>query len=850
MPSHPPSPRCCAAAPVVRGPRLAGWLAVLALGLVALAAGRARAEDGVDPLRERLLRARTPGEREGALRLVLARPAEQVGAVLGPLFSRPELGAGHEVLVAAAKRLAEAAPAGAVGGRPAPVLLADSIFLRVASDPGFVAPLRDALAVDPLTEQAPGWERLLDSALQVLEPRSARLPAERLAAIRFLACEDGSRSSRLVDDLERHARRLRGEPASEAREAELRAVLEAIERLLAYRFGSLDVALPELERTRGWATVRRLRHFSGLKTAADRDRSLAVVHGVSAIRAMEGPAALLSVFEGTQFPYPEHHAAALERAAALQPAPTPAWEEFYAAVLARTPEGSVAQAALDQLAERGFGGSPGECCRRVAEAAQRRLRDPALQDAPALRRRLVTLLGDMGATEQVRREVVAVLERGSLTADEVDEAVDLVRAVGRSPGLEVKAWLKPFYDLTQLVLPEGAQARERLRTAVAAALGREGVRASDPLQAVEALEGILEGGALWERSTQPRVRTQAFRSLAAYPQEGVVRSLVRTALLPGAEADAEALLAIEALGQMLLSGDEGARRGAAALASLLDLQAVRRGDDMLRRVEALKRLRGLVAASSAMTPEAREPVLARVRAALEPGVESAVRVEAGRTAASLADADALPAVVAWWSEGREPVVHDLLRSLLESVARAGPSGDARVAEALAGVAAVPGGAAHAVEWAGLVITAAGREPRPVLVRAQARSLAMRAGARGVEAEDRALAAQDLASAVVLLRGLVGVAQEVGEADAARRDLVLVLESLAGLLGDGAAAADRLLEGVAHAARSADRLAWQSGDRMGRRLLGSAVMLQHLGREREAGVRRLLDALAEALRRQG
>lgn len=811
--------------------------------------GLARADEGAEQLRERLLRARTQGEREGALRLILARPAEQVGAALGPLFSRPELGASPELLVATAKHLAESPVAGAGSGRLAVVLLADSIFRRAAADAAFVAALRDALAVDPLTEVAPGWERLLDNALATLEARPGRTPAERVAAIRFLSCEEGLRAGRVVDELERHARQLRSEPAGAERDAELRALLEAVERLLVYRFGSLDVALPELERTRGWPTVRRLRHFSGLKTAADRDRSLAVLHGVSAIRAMGGPGELQAVFEGTQFPYPEHHAAALERAARLQPVPTPAWEAFYAAVLARTPEGAVVEAALDQLAERGFGGRPGDCCRLVAEALQRRLVEPALQDAPALRRRLVTLLGDLGATEQVRKQVVAVLERGTLAEEDVDEVVELVRAAGRSPGLEVKAWLKPFYDLTQLVLPEGVQARERLRTAVAGALGREGVRASDPQGAVAALEGILEGGALWERATQPRVRMQAFRSLAAYPQDSVVRGLLRTALAPGAEAETEALLAIEALGQMLLSGEEGARRGAAALASVLEQAAARR-DGALRRVEALKRLRGLVAAPPALGEDLREAVRAAVRGALQPGEDLAVRVEAGRTAVALADADALAPLGAWWAQAREPAVQDLLQALLESVVRAGPAGDARVAEALAGVCAVPGGAPWAVQWAGLAAGAASREARPALQRAQARCLVAQAAQRGEDAGAREAAVQDLSAAAAVLKAVVAGPHEAGELDAARRELVGTLEALARALGEGPLAADRLLEAVLVAVRSTDRLAWQAGERLARRLLGSPALLQHLGREREADLRRLVEALAEALRRQG
>jgi hypothetical protein len=271
---------------------LLGLLLVLG-AVLAGPAPAARAEDDATQLRERLLKARTGGEREGALKVVLARPAD-VGAVIGPLFGRPEYGASTELLVSAAKLLAEN-PVPGPGGKGEVVLLAEAIFQRAANDPLFVAKLRDALAVDPLTERAPDWERLIENALQAVMGPEARGPArvaQRIAALRFLGYEDGPRAARVVDELERHARRLRQDPleAGEERAAEVKALLQALAQVLVYPFGSLDVALPELERTRGQPYIRRLRYFSGLKTAADRDRSLAVLHGVSAIRAMSTPA--------------------------------------------------------------------------------------------------------------------------------------------------------------------------------------------------------------------------------------------------------------------------------------------------------------------------------------------------------------------------------------------------------------------------------------------------------------------------------------------------------------------------------------------------------------------------------
>jgi hypothetical protein len=824
-------------------------LVLALLGWAALRAAPAHAEDEtVEQLRERLLKARTQGEREGALKVILTRPAEKVGATLGPLFSRPELGASSDLLVATAKLLAES-PVPGPGGKPTVILLADAIFRRATSESGFVTRLRDTLAVDPVTEQAPGWDRLVDNALSALDATPPRSAAERRAAIRFLSFEDGLRAGRVVDELERHARRLRQQVSESPQERilEVAALLDAFGKLLVYSFGSLDVALPELEATRGWTYVRRLRHFSGLKTAADRDRSLAVLHGMTAIRAMAAASELTAVFTSEQFPYPEHQTAALARAAQLKPAPGPQWEEFYRAVLAHTTESGVVQSALDQLAEAGFGGGPRECCRAISEAVYRRLSTPAFQDAADVRRRLVATLGDMAATEQVRQLIARVLERRTVATEEVDEVVELVRAAGRCEGLEVGPWLKPFYDLTQITLPEVPSARERVRTAVARSLGREGVRTTDPEAAVVALEGILEGAPDWERAVSPRVREEAFRSLATYPTDAVVRALVRTALRTEAGSEVEALLAVESLGQMLVSGPEGARRGAAALASVLEQTRDRR-DAEARRVEALKRLRGLPK-DEAVSAELRDAVLAAVRGSLEDTATDPVRAEAARTAAELADVDALPRLVAWWEARPEPPVGDALRALLEAAVRAGPAGDGRVAEALVAVATLPAHASQAVVWADLVVRAAPRPVRPALLRAQARTLMLRAASRPRDGTGREGIVEDLSAASVVLKTVVSAAGTPEEAEPARRQLVEALELLATALGDGPTAADRLVEAVSQAGRSRDRVLLQSGERLARRLLTVESLRQHLSAERQADLKKQLDTIVEALQKQ-
>src|SRR5262245_11579054 len=92
---------------VARSGARAGLRVLLTVAALFVAAPHAaRAEDDATQLRERLLKARTAGEREGALKVVLARPAD-VGAVIGPLFGRPEHGASTALLVSAAKLLAE-----------------------------------------------------------------------------------------------------------------------------------------------------------------------------------------------------------------------------------------------------------------------------------------------------------------------------------------------------------------------------------------------------------------------------------------------------------------------------------------------------------------------------------------------------------------------------------------------------------------------------------------------------------------------------------------------------------------------------------------------------------------------
>gem|GEM_PF-4852215 len=815
-------------------------------------ARRAGAEDSapegsVEQLRERLLKARTSGEREGTLKVILERPAEQVGGILGPLFSQKDLGASVELLAAAAQHLAEH-PVGAPlpGGT---VLLADYIFRRAAAEPLLVGLLRDSLAVDPATEQAPDWDRLVNNAMQFLEPKAGRPPADRLAAIAFLAHEDGPNAERVVDALAEYVRRLRQDTtvAVAERDVESAALLAALGELLVFRFSSLDAALPELEQTRGWSYVRRLRHFSRLKTEADLDRSLALRHGRDVVATMPGPAELTAALTGGLFPYPEHQRALLERAAKLKPVPSPLWEEFYRAVLTHASESEVVLDALAQLAESGFGGGPKECCLALADALQRRLEKVGRRDPPEVRRRLMVALGDMATLEPVARQVSLVLARRAVTPEDVPEFVELVRAVGRCQGADAATLLRPFYDLSALPGVDAA-GREALRSAVARALGREGIRSSDPAGAVVALRGILEGSAGYERATLPKVRGQAYSSLAAYPTEEVSSWLLSTAASDDPAQAAEALLALEAVGQMLGTGEPGVRQGAAALAAFLE-RSGERGDVDERRIEALKRLKDLPA-GEAVPPALRDRVLASVRRALEAPASEAVRTQAARTAADLADPGALAPLVNWWRERPQAVQGELLRTLLESVVRSGREGDPAVAEALASVATTSGQESLAVQWGDLLARSAQRAgpSRPLLLRAQAQALVARAAARAEDAAGRAQRAEDLGAARVVLTAVVQAARAPEEADPVRRQLIAVLERLAEALGDGPTAADRLVEAVGQAARAQDRVVLQTGEGLARRVLASEALKSHLSSERLAELKKQLEAILETMER--
>lgn len=816
--------------------------AVLALALLAFGAGAARADESADALRDELLRGRTTGDWNGTLKAVLERPAEVVGQVLGPLFTTPEHAARTDLLAAVSAYLASHPVALGTQRR---VLLAEYVLRRAHGDPAFVERLREPLIVDRATGRRPDWDLLLDHALLLARDETLGA-ADRAAGLAFAAQEDGARAGDVVDALTAVAARLREESTTSAadREQVTVALLDAFDELLACRFASLDSALPELERTLGRPYVKRLKHFSSLKSGADRDRALAVLHGREVVRAMESPADLARALEGGAFPYAELQRAVLERAAVLKPRPGAAWEDVFRAAVDRALEPDIVLRTLDLLAESGFGGGPRECCGRVAESVQRRLTRTQPRDPPEVRRRLVVALGDLAALEPVARQVSDVLARRALAAADLPEVVELIRAAGRCPGVQVDVLLRPFYELASFPAL-GTTERELLREQVARALGRDGVRAADPLGAVNALLGMLDGGGEWDRAASPKVREQAYRSLASYPSDAVI-----TRLLTGAQASEpppgeESHRALEALGQMLGAGDESARAGARAL--VLFLRGTReRSDADARRLTALKRLKDLPP-GEVIPAELRAQVQAAVRELLESPVVDVLRIQAARTAAELADADALAPLIAWWAEQPQAPRAELLQALFDAVVRAGPLGDARVAAGLLAVSATPGQTTQAVEWADALAKSALRDPapRPALLSAQAATMVARADTWATDPAGESRRAEDLEGARTILNGVVRDSR--GEnVEPARRTLVAVLERLAAGLGASLEGVERRVEAVARAADSKDADTLRAGERLARELLGDTALRSLLSPAEQAELERQASAIRASL----
>lgn len=833
---------------------------LLALGLVAvlfggLGVGRAQAGgevESADALRSELLRGTTPGEWRSTLRALMPLGPERVGDVVGPLFTVAEYGQRLDLLAEVGAFLA----ANPVGSPTTPrVLLVEYVLRRALAPDGaqflelLKRPMEPERGPNP---RRPAWDRLFDSAVRLLDA-SGTEPVDREAAISFLAWEEDSRADDALAALTREARRQMA-TASAADGDRLRAaLLDALDRMLAVRFASPADAARRLEATKDLPYRKRWRHFAHARDDAEADRRIAEKYLGEALARVEGPAALAQVVSDAAR-FPDLLKAAVGRAAVLKPRPVPEWKDVFVRLFAVAVEPEVVLATLDLLADSGFGGGTEECCSPVAEAIHARLKSRTPADPVAVRVRCMAALGDLGSLDAVVNQVRVTLEALARREAEPQETVELVLAVGKCPGARVDELLKGFYA-HPAATPD---LRERLRVAVARALGREGVRRADADAAVAALTSIVEGGAAWERDQSPKVREAAVRSLGAYPRPDTARLLLALAQLPGQGAEEEAGWALQALGKMLTTG-EGAHHGALALVGFLD--ATKGQPDMeARRVAALKRFRDLPAGglpAGEHVPGGVRAHLAQALAGVLATGSEAERTQAARAAIDLAEPTALAPLTAWWAE--QPAQRaDLLRGLLEAVVRApapkdvaAPDGDAWVAESLATVSRTKDQAATAVEWAEALVRAAPHPggARVRLIVAQAQALAVRARGQPGTPEGVAARLADLTSAKALVAAAHAAAHAPEELEPTRRVLVEVLEALADARGPGEEAKAWLLEAVDLASHARVTAVLQAGDRLGHRLLSEEGLRRLLSPQAVTEVERQLDVIRQALEKR-
>jgi hypothetical protein len=421
-----------------------------------------------------------------------------------------------------------------------------------------------------------------------------------------------------------------------------------------------------------------------------------------------------------------------------------------------------------------------------------------------------------------------------------------VKAAGRCPSAKADL-LMGIYGLDG-VTPE---VKDALRTAVAGALGREGVRAADPAAAVAALTAILQGGGPWERATHPKTRKAALGSLGAYPGPETAEHLLGIAAAEGPEAQDEAKVAIDTLAKMMSTGP-GGHHGALALVSLIR-RTKGKAELEGRRIEALKRLKDLPTGDG-VPADARSEVLAAVRQALAEPESELVRAQAARTAAALADAEAVPVVTAWWLAQPEEERGPLLLTLLEAVVQkptpgaARPDSDARVADALRAVGRSSAqNAVLAVDWAEALVRSGARAgvSRPLLVAAHSEALLHRASTWPADAGGLKLRHNDLGEATTNLRAATDSARPE-DAERLRPLLMLALERLAESHGVGEDAKTLHLEAVALALRSRDATVLQSGARLGRRLIEDEAFRRLLKEDELAELNRQLGVLRTSL----
>ena len=820
--------------------------------LLAVAAVRADAGPGSETsedLRAELLRGKTQGEWRSTLKVVLSLGPERVGDVLGPIFTSPEISPRVDLLAEVGAYLAKN-PVGPEGPTQR-VLLAEFILRRALAPDGaqFLELLRQPMEPDRGTGgRRQDWDRLFDAAVRLLDGPATET-IDREAAMSFVAREEDGRADEALAALTREARRQTAAPAGPDNPRLATALLDALDRMLAVRFTSPADAAQRLEATKDLPYRKRWRFFAHAREGAAEDRRIAEKYLKEAVTKADGPAALAQAV-GDAGTFPEILKSAVSRAAELKPRPGAEWKEFFENLFRVAGEPEVVLAALDLLADSGFGGGTEECCSPLADAIHVRLTTRRPADPPQVRVRLVAALGDLGSLVALAHQVAATQEALARREADPQEVVELILAVGKCPGARVDELLTKFY----LAADEPAGMRERLRVAVARALGREGVRREDPDAAVAALTSMVDGGGAWERAQNPKVREAAVRSLGAYPRPDTAALLLRVAEAPGGGTEDEAGWALQALGKMLTAG-EGAHHGALALIDFLD--GTRGVPEMeARRIAALKRFRDLPAGDG--VPANVRATLARALGNVIGTGTEAERTQAARVAIDLSEPTALAPLTAWWAE--QPAARsELLRGLLEAVVRLAPpkepvvpDPDSLVAESLAVVSKTKDQEGTAVEWAEALVRAAphGAAPRLALLVAQAQALTVRAATHADTPAGRDARLADLGSARSLLASAHAAARTPEEGEQTTRPLLEVLEALAAARGVGEEAKVCLVEAVDLASRSTDSVALKTGDRLGHRLLSEEGLRRLLKPGEVTDVEHRLDLIRQALEKRG
>ncbi len=843
---------------------LVGFL-LAGLGLARVDGAHAReTDDTPDGLRRELLLAQTPGAWEATLQVVLARPPVQVAEVLAPLFLDGPDGRPADLLPFLASYLVAHPAQEGAGAR---IVLADLVLAQASAGESsrYLGRIHDAQVPDRRTGRRSTWDLLLTHAREALAapwsgpaaPGAGVAPAVREGAVAALAWRPGddvrTRLAWLAEGARALPPRLEGDADGDRGRVE-GALLAALRDLAAYPFEDLGQALTRLEAVPPGVTtyVDLLRWFSGLKDGTLRDHDQALRYGRELIRRLEGPTALAKAVADDTFPYPELRRALLERAVELKPKSGGGWEGFLVAIIARFPEADLVGAALDLLTSLGFGAGQKECCPEdAARVIQQRLQQPRRPaDPPDLRVRLTRALGDLGVAASLHAYVRGVLEARDLPP--VEEVVELISGLGRAPGSRVET-LHRFYAREGLA-PE---VRSAVRAAVARALRQNGIVGTDRAAASAALESILTGGGAFDRAGSPKVREEALRSLALHPEPWAVELLLKAARAPGAEAEAEARLALQVIAQMA-GQPEGAERAAEAyVALLLGRGGAVPADDLL--ILALKRAKD-VAGAPRLSAAARQAVVEAVRQRLEaPEGGEPLRLQAARSAADLGDAAALAPAVRWLagllSAGAADGPLEAVRALIEAVVRLraprepggplpDPDPDALVATAVNGLAGLPRQRDATLAWFDPLVRGAVRNgaPRPLLLLGQAQLHLTRAAQPESPEAQRS---QDRGAARTLLAAALPQARSPEEGESLRLRLLETLQALAEGLAP-AEAAPLLYEAVVEAARGTTPESWKVGARLARRLASEPALAAALGPAETAEAERLRVGLEERL----